>query len=384
MTPAARLAAAIGVLDAWAGGNPVERALTGWARGARYAGSKDRAAVRDHVYDVLRRKGSCAALGGGESGRALVLGLLRLQGLDPDEYFTGEGHAPAGLADAERDLGAEGLTAWSDIPDWLHDPLRDSLDEQAERVIAAMQERAPLYLRINARRSAGELEEWLASDGIVTRKTILPHALEVVEGARRLRQSQAYLDGLVEIQDLSPQLACAAVDWPRSGRVLDYCAGGGGKALAIAAVSEAQVFVHDANPRRMADIPARADRAGVRLTALERPEAQAPYAAVLCDVPCSGSGTWRRDPEAKWLLSREKLTNLEQVQAEILDAAATLVAPGGQLVYMTCSLLDAENGGQLRAFQARHGWQVKTERRFLPGEASDGFFLGVLTAPSKG
>ena len=110
MTPAARLAAAIGVLDAWAGGNPVERALTGWARGARYAGSKDRAAVRDHVYDVLRRKGSCAALGGGESGRALVLGLLRLQGLDPDEYFTGEGHAPAGLADAERLLkGLRGI-----------------------------------------------------------------------------------------------------------------------------------------------------------------------------------------------------------------------------------------------------------------------------------
>lgn len=378
MTPAARVAAVIGVLDQWLAGAPAEKVLTTWARGARYAGSKDRAAVRDHVYDVLRRRGRCAALGGAD-GRGLMLGLMRLQGIDPSEIFTGVGHAPAALTDPERAPRAASFpTPWEDVPDWLHPALHDSLGASAEEVLAALQDRAPLYVRVNARKGAVNMvQERLSKDGIETIKTDCNNALKVIDGSRRLHLSEAYADGSVEIQDLSVQMACAALDWPPSGRVLDLCAGGGGKALAIAAVSDAQVFVHDAKTARMADIPARAARAGVTLRQTA-PEASASYDLVLCDVPCSGSGTWRRDPEAKWRLTPEKLAGLGQVQRQIIQQAQSLVAPGGRVVYMTCSLLRVENEDLVEAAVAAPGWNLMQCRRYLPPAASDGFFLAEL------
>jgi 16S rRNA (cytosine967-C5)-methyltransferase len=379
MTPAARVSAAIEVLDRWCDGTPAEKALTSWARGARYAGSKDRAAVRDHVYDVLRRKGACEAHGGAD-GRGLMIGLLRLKGQDPGALFTGEAHAPSPLTELEQvDPVVFAPDPWLDVPSWMRAALRDSLGDSAGRVVDAMQGRAPLYLRVNLRKaSVNQVQERLSSHGIETERCDLEYALKVTEGERRLRQSAPYLDGLVEIQDLSVQMACAAIDWPHSGRVLDYCAGGGGKALAIAAVSDAQVFVHDAFPARMTDIPARAARAGVALTTAARPEAHAPYDLVLCDVPCSGSGTWRRDPEAKWRLTPDRLAELGHVQRRIVEEAQRLARPGGRLVYMTCSLLEVENETVVDTALSVPGWQLLQTRRYLPPEASDGFFLAEL------
>lgn len=387
MTPGARVAAAISVLEAWLDGAPVERALTNWARSARYAGSKDRAAVRDHVFDVLRRKGSCAALGG-DSGRGLMIGLLRAQGADPESLFTGEGHAPAALSEAERAPQAVPDDPWLDIPDWLRPVLERDLGPQAPGIIAAMRDRAPLYLRVNPRKASCELaEDRLSKDGLKTEKTVLETALKVVENPRRLQQGAAYAEGLVEIQDLSVQLACATVDWPRSGRILDYCAGGGGKTLAIAGVSDAALHAHDANPGRMTGLAERAARAGVRVRQVATAElaGEAPYDLVLCDVPCSGSGTWRRDPEAKWRLTPERLQDLGRIQREIVQQSQALVAPGGRLVYMTCSLLEDENEAVVRAAMERPGWELLQQRRFTPLEASDGFFLAEarrIGAPS--
>ena len=382
MTPAARVAAAIGVLDEWLLGAPVEKALTAWARGARYAGSKDRASVRDHVYEVLRRKGQCEALGGLD-GRGLLIGLIRLQGIDPAEIFTGVGHAPFALSGPEMTAPDAGMSdPWQNVPDWLHTGLRDSLGDAADAVMGAMQDRAPLYLRVNARKGAVEdVQDRLLADGISTEQSGCSGALKVVEGDRHVRLSSAFADGLVEIQDLSVQMACAAVNWPDSGSVLDYCAGGGGKALAIAAVSDATVFVHDAFPARMSDIPARSSRAGVTLHQTQ-PEAKAPYDLVLCDVPCSGAGTWRRDPEAKWRLTPDRLTELGRIQRKIIQQSQSLVAPGGRLVYMTCSLLQSENEAVVESALAVPGWTLKQQRRFLPPEASDGFFLAELRAVS--
>lgn len=389
MTPGARVAAAIGVLDAWLAGDPAEHALTVWARGARYAGSKDRAAVRDHVYDVLRCKGSCAALGGetGETGRSLMLGLLRLRGQSPEALFDGEGHAPAPLSVAEQLAPTVEPDPWRDIPGWLHPALRADLGPKADAIIAAMRDRAPLYLRVNRRKARGEeVEERLASDGLKTLKTHHDGALKVVENPRRLRQGAAYLAGLVEIQDLSVQMACAAVDWPRRGRILDFCAGGGGKTLAIADRSAAVLFAHDAAPRRMSDLPARAARAGIACTILSTEDLprHAPYDAVLCDVPCTGSGTWRRDPEAKWRLTPARLEELGQMQRAIVAEAAGLVAPGGRLVYMTCSLLQAENAAVIEDTLLARDWQLVRARCYTPLKASDGFFVAELQRPGAG
>jgi len=377
MTPGARVAAAIGVLDAWLSGESIDRALTGWARGARYAGSKDRAAVRDLVFDAVRRKGNCAAFGG-ETGRGLMLGHLRLQGQPPEALFTGEGYAPAPLSATEQTPPAVAHDPWRDVPGWLRPTLRADLDADADPIVEAMQHRAPLYLRVNERKANVELvEESLVKDGIKTTKTDLAGALAVVENARRLRQSTAYLTGLVEIQDLSVQIACAAVGWPPSGRILDFCAGGGGKTLAIADRSAASLFAHDAVPVRMTDLPARAARAGISCTLLATDDLprHAPFDAVLCDVPCSGSGTWRRDPEAKWRLTPDRLAELGQLQRQIVTDAARLVAPGGRFVYMTCSLLRAENEAVIEDTLLARGWTLLQTRRYTPLDASDGFFL---------
>lgn len=385
MTPAARYGAAIGVLDAWLSGVPVEQALTNWARGARYAGSGDRAAVRDHVYDVLRARGSCAAVGRGASGRALVLGLMRLQGGAPDALFTGEGHAPAPLDDEERKPGPT-PDATVDVPGWTLPLLEARMGPDLAALLQAFRRRAPLYLRVNLRRAdrATALAR-LAQDGITAEGDPgCATALLVTEGARRVKSSAAFRDGLVEPQDLSVQRALAAVDWP-AGRILDYCAGGGGKALAIADATAARVLAHDALPRRMADLAPRAARAGVVIDQLEtRALARhAPFDAVLCDVPCSGSGTWRRDPEAKWRLTPERLVALESLQARILSDAAALVRPAGLLVHMTCSLFHTENERQVERFLAGHpAWRVEDMGAESPLTASDGFFRASLRAPA--
>jgi 16S rRNA (cytosine967-C5)-methyltransferase len=386
MTPGARVSAAIGVLDAWRGGMAAEQALTRWARGARYAGSKDRAAVRDLVYDTLRRLRSAEALGGGGDGRALMLGSLCLSGQDPDTLFTGEGHAPAPLSETELlhlSASVAEPAAETDCPGWLQDALAERAPGAASRLFAALCTRAPVWLRVARRRgSVAAAEAALSDDGIATvRSAAAEGALRITEGARRLRLARAYADGLVELQDLSAQRAVDFVDWPDTGAILDYCAGGGGKTLAIADRTEAEVFAHDALPQRMADLDARAARAGVAIPKLDTREAarRAPFDAVLCDVPCSGTGTWRRDPEAKWRLTPAGLEDLLRVQAGILDAAGALVVPKGRLVYMTCSLLRAENEDQIAAFMDRApGWSRLGERLDTPLTASDGFFTAVL------
>ncbi|GAA5069043.1 RsmB/NOP family class I SAM-dependent RNA methyltransferase [[Roseibacterium] beibuensis] len=383
MTPGARISAAIAVLDDWRGGTPVEQALTRWARGARYAGSKDRAAVRDHVYDALRRAESCAQMGGGRDGRAMMLGLLRLQGRDPAELFTGDGHAPAPLSAAQAEAPSQAPSPECDIPDWLRAPVSDQVDDP-EALFASFAHRAPLWLRVNLRRATPEaVVASLAADGVTARTTPLcTTALEVTEGERALRRAAAYLDGVVEPQDLSVQRALDRVDWPGQGRILDYCAGGGGKALALADRSDAAIFAHDANPGRMADLGPRAARAGVsiRQVATAGLEGHAPFDAVLCDVPCSGSGTWRRDPEAKWRLTPARLDKLCATQDAILVAAARLVGAQGRLVYMTCSLLRVENEDRIDAFLARHpGWRLEHQGRDTPLTASDGFFCASLS-----
>ena len=161
--------------------------------------------------------------------------------------------------------------------------------------------------------------------------------------------------------------------------VLDQCAGGGGKTLAMAARAKLRLFAHDASPRRMADLPERAKRAGAKVVLTEAPEASAPYDLVLVDAPCSGSGSWRRDPEGKWRITPEALAIIRETQSAILDRAALMLRTGGVLAYATCSLLERENGDQIRAFLARHpGWSLDRELRLTPLAGGDGFYLAIL------
>ncbi|MBY6005511.1 RsmB/NOP family class I SAM-dependent RNA methyltransferase [Salipiger bermudensis] len=382
MTPAARVQAAAEVLDRIAAGTPAEQALLGWSRASRFAGAKDRAAVRDHVFDVMRRWRSTAATGGGESGRERMLGLLRQQGTDPDTLFTGQGHAPAPLGAAERAGGhvPEGAEAL-DLPDWLWPDWQASLGEEAAQAAEELRHRAPVFLRVNTLRgSVPEAIAALAAEEISVRAHPLAEtALEVLSGARKVARSRAFTDGRVELQDAASQAVISALPLAPGQRVLDYCAGGGGKALAMAARIAGPVEAHDANPARMSDLPARAARAGATIPTTQTP--RGPYDLVLCDVPCSGSGSWRRAPEGKWRLTPEGLAELVAIQATILDTVVPLVAPGGTLAYATCSMLAAENHQRVAAFLAAHpGWRLSHERQFLPSDGGDGFYIACLTA----
>lgn len=380
MTPSARLSAAIEVLDRILSGTPAEAALTNWGRANRFAGSGDRHALRDLVFQALRCKRSYAAHGGGLTGRGLILGMLRAQGAEPDSLFTGEGHAPARVGPQDQARVPEEFEAL-DCPDWLAPTLQSALGDDFVSVMAAMQTRARVFLRVNpAKGDVAAAINALAQDGIVAlAETDMPMALEVLENPRKINMSQAYLQGLVELQDISSQALVLDLPLQDGLKVLDYCAGGGGKTLAMAARAKARLFAHDHFPQRLKDLPARAARAGVKVTLLPDPAAAAPYDLVLCDVPCSGSGSWRRDPQGKWALTPEKLHEICRIQPEILDRAAQLVQPKGALAYATCSLLREENEDQIAGFLARQpDWRVVSQRRLGLGDRGDGFFIAVL------
>ncbi len=386
MTPAARIQAAIEVLDSILAGEPAEKALTNWARASRFAGAKDRAAVRDHVFDALRCRRSFAWLGGAETGRGLMIGALRASGTDPNTLFSGEKYAPPPLSADERparDLSDAPRAVRLDCPDWLLPLMAQSLGPETDATLALLRRRAPVFLRVNLRRTGrDQAAEALAAEGIETRPHPLsPSALEVTANARRVRASRAFREGLVELQDAASQAVVDMLPLRDGMAVLDYCAGGGGKTLAMGARADLNLVAHDAAPGRMRDLPARAARAGLRVDIAEAGALTGrQFDLVLCDVPCSGSGAWRRMPEGKWRQSAGRLEELRAQQAAILQEAAELVRPKGALAYVTCSLLRAENEAQIDAFLARKpSFRLEKARGFTPAEGGDGFFVALLS-----
>lgn len=384
MTPSARIQAAIEVLETILAGTSAEQALSRWTRAHRFAGSKDRAALRDLVFEALRQRDSFAALGGGVSGRSLQIGRCAAIGVPLDEVFDGLGYGPSPVTDAERAAGAAisdlPRAVALDMPDWLLARLDQTYGPQADEIARAMQVRAPLDLRVNTAKSdLDEARARLAVDGILCGPVPgVETALRVTVGARQVARSAAYLDGTVEVQDAASQSCVLAVPVPAEGGILDYCAGGGGKALALAARTRAQVHVHDISPRRMQDIPARAERAGVHLPHWtgRNPDR---FAMVFCDAPCSGSGTWRRTPEAKWALNEASLAAYCAAQRDVLGQAAGLVQDGGALVYATCSVLPDENTAQTDWFGAQFPeFTLESRRQTLPDAPGDGFFHAVF------
>lgn len=379
MTPAARIRTASDLLDQILAGQSAEQVLTRWARASRFAGSKDRAALRDLVFKALRCKRSYAALGGAETGRGLMIGALRAAGRDLSEVFNGTAYGPEPLSAAEHEAGRVPTAQEArDLPDWLWTEFAQSLGDAAETEARLLRARADVFLRINRRKSTlSQAQSALAADGITTQ----PHdlsatALRVTDGARRIHLSAAYRDGLVELQDAASQAVVDILEVQQGQSCLDYCAGGGGKSLALAAMG-AEVTAHDIDVRRMKDVPLRAERAGVKIRTTTQPKGH--YDLVLCDAPCSGSGSWRRAPEAKWRLSPERLLELTKIQDQVLENAHGFVAPGGHLAYATCSLLLAENSARVTAFIERNPrWHVVKDKQFLLRDGGDGFFVSVL------
>ncbi|WP_424933230.1 RsmB/NOP family class I SAM-dependent RNA methyltransferase [Amaricoccus macauensis] len=394
MTPGARLSAAIGLLDEILAGAPAERALSRWARASRFAGSKDRAAIRDLVFEGLRRRRSLGWLGGGDTGRAIVLAGQATEAADLDMLFTGQGYDPAPVTPEERDLLGRSISeaptsVQLDLPDFLLPEFQSSLGGDFADVLREMQSRAPVDLRVNTLKSnRNAAMVVLARDGVAAEPVAtLETALRVVENPRLVNASRAYTQGMVELQDVSSQIAAAFAGARPGMTVLDYCAGGGGKTLALASDMKGQgrLMAWDINPRRMKDLPDRARRAGAEIEILDSSSRAAlgPVCdIVFVDAPCSGTGAWRRQPEGKWALVPERLEAFGPLQQTVLAEASVFVRPGGRLVYATCSLLKRENEDQVARFLSeRPDWRLEEERRLTPLDGGDGFYMARLVAP---
>jgi len=396
MTPGARVAAAIGLIDQILAGNPADRALVRWSRDNRYAGSKDRNAVRDIVFDCLRRRRSLGYRMGADTGRALSMARTLEEGDDLATIFSGEGFSAALLSDAEQARSQQAPAPAPrpvalDYPDFLDAELEVSLGTELGPVMAAMQDRAPVDLRVNTLRGTpGGAQIMLAQEGIQA----IPHpltetALRVTQNPRRVAGSRAYRSGLVELQDVSSQAVAVFTGVHPEMSVLDFCAGGGGKALALAALMEnrGRVVAHDANVARMKDLPERAGRAGAHIEILE-PAALADtgpeFELVLVDAPCSGTGAWRRKPDAKWRLNAETLTQLTGLQREILGQAKDFVRPGGMIAYATCSILNSENQRQIEDFISENpDFELTRQQHWTPIDGGDGFYCACCSRKSS-
>lgn len=379
MTPAARLSAAIEVIGTiLSDRRPAADVLKDWGRSHRFAGSGDRAALSSLVYDVLRRRASSAFIMGEETPRALALGTLRLgRGLEVEAIAAlcdGSRFAPAPLSEQETarltnaSLDDAPAHVRGDYPEWLDASLAAVFGEERAAEGAALAERAPLDLRVNSLKGAvDKAEQQLAHLDPVPGQwspLALRITLEADGKAPPLTAEPAYLKGLVEIQDEGSQIAAILAAPPRGGQVLDLCAGGGGKTLELAALMDGagQLYAYDDDLRRLAPIHERVQRAGAHNVQVRSPRGKADVLAdlegrmdlVLVDAPCTGTGTWRRNPDAKWRMRPGALAERIKEQAEILDNAARFVKPGGRLAYITCSLLDEENVAQVRAFTGRH------------------------------
>lgn len=384
MTPAARVQAAIDILDDIQSGTAVEKALTGWGRRSRFAGSKDRAAVRDHVFGVLRCKRSFAWLGGGDNGRCLMLGAIRDAGIDPLTLFNGVGHGPEVLSEAELSAGVPLRDAPDpvrlDVPDWLWESLQRSLGKRTDSVLTLLRQRAPVHLRVNTRVTDRDavLAELDRLGHEARALTMTPTGVEVTDAPRGLALLPCFEAGWFEMQDGASQ---AVVDrlatYVKGGDVLDYCAGGGGKSLAMAAFAPNRLVAHDGDPKRMTHLPERARRARVQIDVVSEISGQ--FDLVLCDAPCSGSGAWRRQPASKWDLSAERLNALNDLQFDILSTAQGHVRKDGHLAYATCSLIDTENDKIVDRFLLAHpDWQSVDRISLTPLDGGDGFYLNVL------
>ena len=379
MTPSARLSAAIEVLaEIEARRRPAADALKDWGLSHRFAGSGDRAAIAGLVYDALRRKSSAAWLMGEATPRASLLGMLRREReLDAQAIaalFNGGRHAPPPLNDREAAaLARDPLTGApahieGDYPEWLDSHLARVFGDERAAEGAALASRAPLDLRVNT--LAAERDQPLAKlehlNAAPTRWSPIGIRIRLAAEAKSpaIHAEPVFLKGQIEIQDEGSQLAALLADAKPGEQVVDLCAGAGGKTLALAAAMEnrGQIYATDLDKRRLAPIHARLERAGARNVQVRTPTGRGDILAdlagradlVMIDAPCTGTGAWRRNPDAKWRIRPGALAERLNEQQAVLERAATLVKSGGRIAYVTCSVLAEENNDQVGSFLARH------------------------------
>ncbi len=415
MTPAARLQTVIDILEGLnASALPADRFIREWFRARRYAGSKDRASVTDRVFAIARRRASLAWRMQDESPRALAIASLLAEGMDAAEIetlFSGAGYGPAPLTEQERAAIAAPvrtnppLHVQGEFPAFLESELKRALGSELLDEMRAAQSRAPVDLRVNTlKASRDEVLATLRAEGYAAEPArYSPFAIRIPSGDRlaALRRNKMFELGFFEFQDEAAQIAALLARARPGENILDLAAGAGGKALALAADMKnlGSLIACDIDAGRLAQLGPRAERAGAVIEVHSGDAPPGPFDAVFVDAPCSGTGTWRRQPELRWRISRARLDSLMTIQDTLLDQAAARTAPGRRIVYATCSWLPCENEDRIAQFLVRHPdfavrpaakiWREIAASEPPPGMAeffratshatgTDGFFAAVL------
>jgi 16S rRNA (cytosine967-C5)-methyltransferase len=405
MTPSARIQAAIEIVEALESSRlPADRFIREFFRARRYAGSKDRAAVSETVYSLFRHRASFAWRMGSAAPRALAMASLLKSGSDAaqiEALFNGEGYGPKVLTDEERAVlivapdGEKPAHVRGEYPEFLESELQRAFGERLMDEMAAMQARAPIDMRVNTLKA--QRDDVLAAlraenyDAQPTPHSPIGIRIPSGEGAGALGKTKAFEDGAFEFQDEAAQVAVMLCGAKPGMRVLDLAAGAGGKTLALAAAmnNAGEITAHDIDEGRLRQIEPRAKRAGVTIiqTHAGPNPPRRPFDLVLLDAPCSGSGTWRRQPENKWRLTPARLDELNALQDMLLDQAAARAAGKARIVYATCSVLPRENEDRVAAFLTRHPAFSVVPADAAGGEffrasplstGTDGFFTALL------
>lgn len=438
MRPAARLQAVIEILDGVEEGIrtltiPADRVVADYTRNRRYIGSKDRRAISALSYDVIRRRGRHVWRLGGVglpvTGRALLISHLAHTAPGGLTMFGDEAaHSPEILSEVEQQAVAQfpffettsqkPISAEHEVPEFLEAALRQRFGADFDVAITSLNAIAPLDVRSNPIKPDIELSNDLIKASESIEKTKLSPIGYRSDNKVRVTGTDLYTSGRIEVQDEAAQVACYLVDAQPGMAVVDLCAGAGGKSLLLSALMEnkGQLFAFDASGKRLSALMTRSQRSGCRNIQVKAiPERGNNRESILdglagkadrvvVDAPCSGTGTWRRNPDQRWRLSSAQIAEYASVQLALLTEAAQMVKSGGRLVYMTCSILHEENEAVVDAFFATQGtinWKLANFKpiwnKILPGEApqtaakneamlqfvphqhqTDGFFVAII------
>ena len=377
----------IEILDTYLDEAKINFVLRKWAIKHRFAGSSDRRKIKDIIFDIIRQKKSCEHVGGGFSGRNLLIGYLKLKGTELSSVFDNSKFGPKELTIKEQNINVDFSNLSNiyelDFPSWLIPILRRSLQSEFNNVVKVLRNRSHVQLRVNLKKiSRLNAIKKLKKNNIECEiNELCSTALNVLSGAQHILTSPCFENGFVELQDAGSQLVSELIEINYNDKVLDMCAGAGGKSLAISCGAEldATYFAWDVNFDRMKDIDARSKRAGVKIEKVIKLSSKSFYNKIIIDAPCSGSGSWRRDPEGKWRLDEDILENYVKTQKELILKGLKLLAPRGQILYITCSILDIENGKLIDdLISSVLSLQLVRSISLVPSSKSDGFYGAVL------
>ena len=392
-----RANAAIFILDEFLAGQNLNAILSKWTKANRYAGSSDRESIRDIVFDILRVKKTFTFILNKEkqviNGRALVFLYSVYYSLPLNDIFTGQKYGPDKLNNYENEFSEiakenneRGFEVIDNIPDFLLTEFQRSLGSKFNNVMRLLEKRAPVSIRVNALKSdVSSILEVLSSEGIegkIAKK--VRYGIEIIGNPRRLTQLQAFKDGYFEVQDLHSQKTIEGLPIKEDTKILDYCAGAGGKILNIASLlkGNGRFFVHDLDKKKLIEADLRAKRAGIKLKRLNAENMEQHHNSfdyILADVPCSGSGTWRRNPQQKWRITSDSLEEILNRQITILNEVKDLIKKNGLLFYITCSLLKIENEEVVDDFLIQNkNFSLSNKENITIDTQGDGFFCAVL------